>query len=438
LNLNRLKNIYNKSPFFLKKLYSLIPFSLRSGGEYKKWLILLKKNINVIDRNPMDSFEKARDEFEFYQKFYGDKKIGRWEDIPFTVKSDLQYSLTEFENRRTKKFYVTTGGVTGTPVKFYQSSNVWYKELAFVHDFFGQFGYNTSFLKLSLRGGDFSNLKKNTFWQFNPIQNEIHFSPFHLTEHTVKQYVDQINKTRPKYFHSYPSGLIRLVKLMSSQNLALSYQPICIFLISESFTHNELQFIKSFFNCAVTSFYGLSERIIFAPYNIEKNYYVPDSRYGYFELIDENGLIISEDNIRGEIVGTSYDNHAMPLVRYRTGDFTQYVDFKIKAFKAIEGKWGQDFLIGKYSEEVTITALNLHSNELNDLIRIQFVQVENGLVYINAHFKQSKSREDLRSIEKLLINRVGNCIEFKFSKKNDFYTNQRGKTPLIITQNLTK
>ena len=432
MNLNKLKYLYTKSPLFIKRLYSLIPFNLRTNNEYNKWVKLLNSNQFGLERNPNSSYKYAIHSFQFYRKFYGVKKINSWEEIPLIHKSQLKIGLEEFERSSLKKFYVTTGGVTGEPSKFYQSKNVWYKELAFVHDFFGKYGYDVSMLKLSLRGGDFSNLKSNKYWLFNPIQNEIHFSPFHLNENTVKFYVEQINKVKPLFFHSYPSGLIRLVNLMRSQNLTLSFKPKCIFLISESFTQNELDLIKSYFQCRVTSFYGLSERLIFAPYDEEKKCYVPDSRYGYFELIDENGQIINENNVRGEIVGTSYDNLAMPLVRYRTGDYTQYVDFKLKAFHTIEGKWGQDFLVGKDDEEVTITALNLHSNDLNDLVRIQFVQKDRGVVTMNAHFNRDKSNEELRRIEILLNKRVGNCIDFNFSKNNQFYTNQRGKTPLIV------
>jgi phenylacetate-CoA ligase len=432
LNLNILKYIYSRTPLFIKWLYSCIPYRFRTNNEYKEWVKLLTQKEFGLERDPFSSYKYAESNFLFYRNYYDGKNIDSWDEIPFIEKSQLKNGLDEFEKSSSKKFYVSTGGVTGEPSKFYQSNNVWYKELAFVHGFFGLYGYDHSMLKLSLRGGDFSNLKRNTFWLFNPIRNEIQFSPFHLNENTVKVYVQQINKVKPLFFHSYPSGLIRLLNLMRSENLTLSFKPKCIFLISESFTQNELDLIKAHFQCRVTSFYGLSERIIFAPYDDEKMCYFPDSRYGHFELIDEDNQVINENNVRGEIVGTSYDNLAMPLIRYRTGDFTQYVDFKLKAFHSIEGKWGQHFLVGKDDEEITITALNLHSNELNDLVRIQFVQMDRGLVTMNAHFNYEKSKEELGRIENLLNNRVGNCIDFIFSENNEFYTNQRGKTPLIV------
>ena len=103
-----------------------------------------------------------------------------------------------------------------------------------------------------------------------------------------------------------------------------------------------------------------------------------------------------------------------------------------KTFKKISGKWGQLFLYGFEKEEISLTALNLHSTELNDIIKIQFIQVDYGIVNVNASLSCEINDGVLASIETLLSKRVGNKIMFKFSVSNDFKFNKRGKTPLII------
>ena len=55
-----------------------------------------------------------------------------------------------------------------------------------------------------------------------------------------------------------------------------------------------------------------------------KNYHI-FFEYGYFELVDENGNVIEDANKQGEIVVTSFEMTAMPLIRYKTGDFAEYV-----------------------------------------------------------------------------------------------------------------
>jgi phenylacetate-coenzyme A ligase PaaK-like adenylate-forming protein len=93
----------------------------------------------------------------------------------------------------------------------------------------------------------------------------------------------------------------------------------------------------------------------------------------FSELIDLSGNVI-ENDVEGEIVATSYDNTVMPLIRYKTGDYTSYCDFKNKILNKISGKWGQDLLFGYNKDEISITALNLHSEDLDDLLKLQFVQ----------------------------------------------------------------
>lgn len=431
-DLNKLKKLYVNSPSFVKKVYSLIPYQVRNGSVYRKWIKRLeaKKDLN---RSPLESAHYAFQSFGFYKEKYENKRPIEWETIPTLEKWETQEHLYQFEKHNSKKFYVTTGGVSGKPAKFYQSKNVWFKELAFVNSFFKKYGYSPSKLKLSLRGGDFKNLKTNTYWKTNPITNEIHFSPFHLNENTVKIYVKEINKLKPLFFHSYPSGLLRLAQLMEKSDLKLTFNPQCIYLISEAFSKQEHEFLSFFFKCKVTTFYGHSERLIFAEFDEETYSFIPNEQYGYFELLDEKEKVIKENNKRGEIVGTSYDNLTMPLIRYKTGDFTHYVDFSKKAFGPIEGKWGQDKLTGISNEFITITALNLHSNELNDLMRIQFIQIDKGIVEINAIFKMNKTPSQLMAIENLLSNRVGGVISFKIKQTNNFILNMRGKTQLIIS-----
>jgi len=224
LTLNKLKSIYTKSPNFIKTLYSCVPYKYRNGKHYRQWMNILIKNENV-GNNPLKTVQLGFDNFNFYKRKYNAAVPINWESIPLLEKWETQENIDEFKNSNISKFYVTTGGVSGTPATFYQSKNIWFKELAFVNTFFGKYGYSPKDLKLSLRGGDFNNLPSDVFWKRNPISNEIHFSPFHLNKSTIALYVNQINKLKPRFFHSYPSGLLRLVQLMKENNLKLNYSP---------------------------------------------------------------------------------------------------------------------------------------------------------------------------------------------------------------------
>ena len=303
--------------------------------------------------------------------------------------------------------------------------------MAFVYNYFESHGYKTPNLKASFRGADFSDLNEHEYWKYNPHHYEINFSPFHINRFTVKRYVDKLNELRILYFHGYPSSFIALAKHMRDQNIKLEYNPICMFLISEGYNSSEISFLEDAFNCKISSFYGQSERVVFAEAKDGLEEYRVDINYGYLELVDNKGKQITENNIIGEIVATSYDNAVMPLIRYKTGDFTSYADYENNIINKISGKWGQTLLYGINNEEISLTALNLHTSELNEIIKIQFVQSELGVVNVTL---MSSSELNILKLEKLLSNRVGGKILFKCFVSDEFIINQRGKTPIIVNR----
>ena len=66
MNLNKLKDLYTSSPYFIKRIYSLIPFSLRNSQKYRNWRKALR-NQTLKDRNPIDTAKYGLKNFKLYQ-----------------------------------------------------------------------------------------------------------------------------------------------------------------------------------------------------------------------------------------------------------------------------------------------------------------------------------------------------------------------------------
>ncbi|MDB4764715.1 hypothetical protein OAG08_00570, partial [Akkermansiaceae bacterium] len=107
---------------------------------------------------------------------------------------------------------------------------------------------------------------------------------------------------------------------------------------------------------------------------------------------------------------------------------------KTKTFGLLKGKWGQNCLFGKNGEEITLTALNIHSKELDSILKVQFIQKAPGEVQLLTMFSQHKSKDQVMEIERLLSSRVGGLICFKIVCTDNFELNKRGKSPLIINK----
>jgi phenylacetate-coenzyme A ligase PaaK-like adenylate-forming protein len=446
LSLNTLKVLYQNSPIWLQELYSKIPFSLRNGSEYRKCYEFLKQEID-IEQYELKKLKETISYAGKYSKYYIElfskigletndiKSIKDIEAIPFIDKDII---INNFEKLvvanfpDSKKFYVTTGGTSGTPVKFLQSNNIWKKELAFIMDLFGKYGYNATELKASFRGGEFNNLKTNIFWKPNPINNELHFSPFHINKDTIKYYVKEINRVKPLYFHSYPSAVVSIMENMKMRDLKLSFKPKTLFLISENYTQHQVHELTEFFGCKCVSFYGHSERAIFAPCTSESldTYYI-DRRYGFVELIDHNE-VIEDNDVRGELVGTSFDNYVMPLVRYRTNDITQYLNYDNKIISKIHGRWNQEYLTGKNNEKITLSALNMHSDIFANIRTFQYYQNEAGEIDFIIVPKNDYTEHDRVLIMRGLRQKASDLINFRLVERKSPLLTNRGKFNLII------
>ena len=449
LNLNKLKSYYYNSPKFIKEIYSKIPFNLRNGKEYRKWRNFLRKNINVEEyefSKLKETIEFAYKNIEFYNKFYKKngihpndiKSIEDFKKLPFIDKKIVQDNYSDFYNHNlssNKYFYVTTGGSSGAPSKFLQSNNVWKKELAFVYNLYEYFDYLPNIKKASFRGGEFTNLKKDIYWKSNPLYNETHFSPFHISNKSIKLYVDKINQIKAQMIHAYPSALLNLMQFMKDNNLSLNYSPRIIILISEDIIPKQIEDFSNFFKCRVTSFYGHSERLIFAPnYSNKLEKYKIDRRYGFFEVIDAQNNLIKVNNVEGEIIGTSFDNYMMPLIRYKTNDFCHYLDANQSEISLIKGRWECQYLIGLGNTKISLAALNLHSDVFKNTVSYQFYQAEIGKAFIYCVIKNNFNKIDKENIEKALNNKTKNILDFKVKIVDKLQYSPRGKFKQLISE----
>lgn len=432
MNLNTLKAIYNRSPFWLKRMVSHLPDSMLIGREYAGYCKYLKEGKLVSEE---DIFLKVKETVSFaynniayYKKEYDKvgfnindfKCLDDLKKLPTINKEIIRDNFEDFINSECKKsFYVTTGGSSGEPMKFLQSSNIWSKECAFVQDFFGKQGYSKKNLKVTFRGGEFG----DNFYLYNPINNELHFSPFHLNSKTISSYVEVLNKYKPQFFHGYPSAIRALLELMKDYNVLLDFNVKAIFLISENIDPEDIIDFESFFNCKVTSFYGHSERLVFAPFvkcENDKILYKNDNRYGYFYLIN------------GEMIATGFDNYAMPLINYCTGDNIESIN-KNGEFN-VQGRWDKEYIVGKDDEKISLTALNFHSNLFENVVSFQYYQNRKGYLVIHVIPKVSFGKADIELILESHRQKIGQLVEVEVSIVEELLLSNRGKSLKLVKE----
>jgi phenylacetate-CoA ligase len=159
-----------------------------------------------------------------------------------------------------------------------------------------------------------------------------------------------------------------------------------MFLGSEGLPEKDREYIKTKTNATIVHWYGHSERLVHAgncPYSNDFHIY---PFYGFTELLNEKNQPITQPFVKGRIVATGYDNKAMPLIRYDTGDEAEYADtdsckcgFKGRSFRRIHGR-KQDYIYLDDKTKVSLTAFifGQHFDEFALIKELQLEQAEKG------------------------------------------------------------
>lgn len=161
------------------------------------------------------------------------------------------------------------------------------------------------------------------FWRHNPAWNQVFFSTLHVSDENLVHYVKKLRDFRAEALDTYPSCAYVIARFLESRG---EYLPLkCVVLTGEPLLKTEKGIIEERFQCRTLDAYGAAERVVFSSECEERNGHHIYDEYGITEITDHEGNVLPNEE-RGLIVGTGLHNHAMPLIRYVTGDVAARVD----------------------------------------------------------------------------------------------------------------
>lgn len=454
----KLINLYDNMPglltFPIGKLIRYMPDKLIYGKEFIKTRDEIRKTeyynfeeiknyqFNKLKQILIYSYENCDYYNELFKKIefnpYDFNDIKDFCKIPYLDKNIIRKSLDSLKNKNCNaKYYkyVTTGGSTGIPLGFYLDKDISIKEWAFMTEQWKRIGYDLKHKRVVIRGF-ITYHKGNSLYYKNPLRNELILSSFHMTEYNMRIYMDLINEFKPQFIHCYPSSIYNLARFLYKKNEIKIPKLMGILAGSENVYDYQREFVEKVFNCRFYSWYGQSEKVILAGECESSEYYHVFPQYGYVELIDEKGEIITEEDKEGEIVGTSYLNKAMPFIRYKTGDIAKYSSVKCNCgrsyylIKKIIGRL-QEYIVCKDKNLISYTAINMHSNVFDNVLKYQFYQDKIGIVMLKIVRDKSYSNDDTALILSELNKKFNNQVDFTIEFLNEINLTERGKFKVI-------
>jgi len=157
---------------------------------------------------------------------------------------------------------------------------------------------------------------------YDATRSWLNLSPDYLTAQRWPEYLEALEKFKPDLLHAHPSAALQLAEYLEAGGHIWRLPLRGLLCGPEGLTLPQKRILERFFHCRVYRWYGLSEQVLLAGEGAisELLYFFP--QYGLVEF--------GRANAQGacEVIGTSFHNLAMPLIRYRTGDYVQLADPK--------------------------------------------------------------------------------------------------------------
>ena len=434
------KNVYYNMPqslkTFLGTLYGSIPIEKRYGSLYTRYMEIFKKfeegnqgyQEEYLYHKTLETLLFAQENIPFYQKRFADhgvsvsdfKSLDDLKKFPTMTKEDIKNHVEEMYSENVEKAVAYfSGGSTSSPTKFYHplfTSRA--KHKAYSVYTLSKCGYRLRDRALLLKGRETVDLKKDTYWDYEPVENFLNITSSYILSDKFPLIYQKSKAFKPKFFFGYPSAVMDFMYATKSAGLA-PLKVRGIILASENIHESDILELKSFYgDIPVFVDYGHTERVVGA-WKVDFPPYRFVGAYGISRIVN------------GEIVGTSLDNMVMPYINYKTGD---EVDGEIiyyegtdiaKSAEKIKGRV-QDYLVTYDHRLIPLTTLYVgHHLPSRVVHHLQYQQSQPGKVTVL--IQKGVSEMHKAEILKGLYAMVKEGIKFEIRFVEKIAKSSRGK-----------
>jgi phenylacetate-CoA ligase len=397
---NMLYKIYKMSPIYLQNLlisgYGFIWYKKRFGGVFGKQIKEFKKrekyNIKQWDDYQTKQLRKllvyAYKNVPFYKEKYSEYgftlndfesfEIKDLKKLPYLEKEDLRKygTTTLLSNKKEKGSFIASSGSTGTPTKIYFSKKfhqTW--SAAYESRVRNWAGVNYKMARGMIGGRRIipNAEAKAPFYRYNYFEKQTYFSAYHLSENTVKNYVEGLLKNKVEYLVGYAMSIYFWADFINKQNIKTPKLK-AVLTSSEKLTKQMRKTIEEAFQCKVYDGYsGVEACGLISENQYGELLFSPDT--GIMEILNNEGKDVAFGEV-GEVVATGFLNYDQPLIRYRIGDRVKLSKnqmtksgLEIPIIEEIEGRL-EDVIIGEDGRKM----VRFHSLFI-DLKRLKLAQV---------------------------------------------------------------
>lgn len=241
--------------------------------------------------------------------------------------SDKMLDLCSDDLKLMEIFRHRTSGTTGEPITAFIDKHDWHMNLISMASQFKRLGFDYtsiprwSFIQVTVYS-DGRSVQIKTPLEGHPIWRRLNIPGLPNTHDEQKNALINllaVFSDAPCVLNGMPSVLVRVGEMLKHYFKKNLYYPALVVTSGEALTENQRLQITSSFKAPTFSFYSAGEVGCIGFECIERNGFHIESRRLFVEI-----AVPDNDNF-GEVIVTTLENKAMPLFKYKTGDYSSKI-----------------------------------------------------------------------------------------------------------------
>jgi phenylacetate-CoA ligase len=377
---------------------------------------------------------------EYGRSVDADERLQSW---PLLEKESLRHGLQSFTTGNAwLSVPATTGGTSGVPLKVLRSLEAIVFEQASIDAVIKSVGVDARTARTAvLRGDNPRDIVVSPNPECEIINNgrTMTMSANAVTHTSVEHIANSLEKFAPELLCAYPSALETLGRYLRDSGRRLLIPAVVT--SSEVFRADAWLLVEQMLGCRLADYYGQAERIAFACAHAPREYRF---QYGYsrVELIPYDGQPLPRDSEHRlyEVIGTSFWNALLPIVRYRTGDLVrlpaswgeQELTELAMGLRTFEGVLGRQQELIVCPNSVRITGIGSVPSDVHNVLRFQVIQEDFDQARIFVLPASGFSKEDAETLLANARARIPPEVNLTVEIASRLERTPRGKTPLIV------
>lgn len=338
-------------------------------------------------------------------------------------------------------FVHSTGGSTGTPLRFYVTRESYEWRTAVSDRGYAWAGAEEGRPTLFVWGGPAQPLPARDRWKLRfqwALQRRTYLDTFVFDEAQKRRCCDLINRRRPRAVVGYAGNLVELARFVRNHSCLLQWRPPTLITAAEGLAPGQRELLEQTLGGKVFMSYGSREFMLIGMECAWHTGYHVASDNLWVEVVDERGHVLPAGET-GQILVTDLHNDATPFVRYAIGDRGALAPenepcpcgLPFPRLRRVEGR-DQEWIDTPDHGRVTALFLPHLIKEFAWVEGYQIHQSRSETIEVHLMSQRPWTAEDIRPVQKALAEKLGPRMAIEFRRVERLTRNAAGKMPIVV------